>query len=133
MYNHLNRRKPVEKFDRFLAVSIPMEESKSILVELIGKTAQIRRKNYSLALTVVRQCGKVSRHYHRSTDEVYLFVSGEASMAVNNMNFQVEAGDIVCISPGDHHELRAIGPEGVEFYAFSFPAYDQDDFITEGD
>ena len=123
----------MEKLDRFSGISIPMVEFKSVLVELIGKSAQISRKTYSLALNVVRQGGKVLRHYHRVTEEVYLFVGGNASMVVNNMDFKVEAGDIVCISPGDHHELRTINPEGVEFYAFSFPAYDQADFINEGD
>ena len=109
------------------------ESMRSKLYEMVGQSAAIEYDHFSVAKTVLGTGGAVERHYHRRSDEIYLFVRGMGLMQVNQETFPVGPGDLVLIEPNDWHEVAAIGQESLEFYAITRPAYSADDYLTEED
>lgn len=106
---------------------------RSSLYEIVGHSAAIDYDHFSIAKTVLARGGAVERHYHRLSDEIYLFVKGIGQMRVNQETFPVGPGDLVLIEPNDWHDVTAVGEEGLEFYTITRPAYSADDFLTEED
>ena len=110
---------------------IASDDQSSLLYEIVGHSAAIEYDHFSVAKTVLSTGGEVERHFHRLSDEIYLFVRGMGQMQVNQEAFPVGPGDLVLIQPNDWHEVTAVGEDDLEFYAITRPAYTADDYLIE--
>src|SRR5215213_8639325 len=61
--------------------------------------------NQSLAEATVPPGGATAVHYHRRTEELYLFTAGSGRMRLGEETFDVKAGDCLTIPPGAEHQL----------------------------
>ncbi len=120
----------MNKLNLTKAIKIENKESKSTLFEVMGLTGPIVNESCSIALTHIQPGGGVIRHKHLESEETYIFISGSAEMVVNGETLAVTAGDTVVIHAGDIHELKQVGPEGIDFYAITIPPYVEEDFIV---
>ncbi len=59
----------------------------------------------SLAEATVPPSGATAAHFHRTSEELYLFTAGEGLMSLGEERFDVVAGDCVTIPPGVEHKL----------------------------
>ena len=59
----------------------------------------------SLAESTVPPSGATAAHFHRKSEELYLFTAGQGLMSLGEESFDVVAGDCVTIPPGVEHKL----------------------------
>lgn len=85
--------------------------------------------NQSLAEATVPPGGVTIEHYHRSSEEIYLFLSGIGTMTLADDESGVRAGDCVVIPPGAPHKLSNPGPEPLVLLCCCSPAYSDDDTV----
>jgi mannose-6-phosphate isomerase-like protein (cupin superfamily) len=83
----------------------------------------------SLAEATVPPSGETVEHYHRSTEEIYLFTSGAGRMRLGEEEEQVRAGDTVVIPPGTRHKLWNPGREPLVLLCCCAPPYRDDDTV----
>jgi histidinol-phosphate aminotransferase len=76
--------------------------------------------------------GKVSPHYHKEQDEVFEFHS-KAYFVLNGQEFEVKAGDLVNIKPGDKHEIRALKDKFARIVCLRFPYSLSDKYLPSGE
>ncbi len=89
--------------------------------------------NQSLAEATVPPGGATIEHFHRTSEEIYLFTSGMGRMTLGEDEAAVRAGDAVVIPPGTPHKLRNTGPEPLVLLCCCAPAYSHEDTVlTEG-
>jgi mannose-6-phosphate isomerase-like protein (cupin superfamily) len=85
--------------------------------------------NQSLAEATVPGGADTIEHYHRTSEEIYLFTSGRGRMRLDNDEFDVRAGDCVVIAPGVRHKLWS-GSEGpLVLLCCCAPAYSHEDTV----
>ncbi|MDO4198432.1 MAG: cupin domain-containing protein [Erysipelotrichaceae bacterium] len=101
-----------------------------LLGEIIGKTAPIHKEDYSIAVTVLEKGGKVIPHYHKISDETYIFIEGSCVMKINGELIDISKGTTIVIEPGDVHEILP-AEEKCVFYAITIPAFIPEDFIAD--
>ncbi|MEN6458087.1 MAG: cupin domain-containing protein [Thermoguttaceae bacterium] len=58
-----------------------------------------------------------ARHYHEDMQEVFVLVSGQAEITVENETAALGRGDAVVIDAGEIHQMRNVGTEPVEYLA----------------
>jgi mannose-6-phosphate isomerase-like protein (cupin superfamily) len=88
--------------------------------------------NQSLAEATVEAGGETTEHYHRVTEEIYLFTHGGGRMRLGEHERDVEAGSCVVIPPGTPHKLWNTGSEPLRLLCCCAPAYSHEDtVITE--
>jgi mannose-6-phosphate isomerase-like protein (cupin superfamily) len=81
----------------------------------------------SLAEATVAPGATTRLHRHRVTEELYYIESGRGLMTLDAREFEVQAGDTVCIRPGTPHRISNIGDEPLRLLCCCSPAYrDQD-------
>ena len=114
-----------------LTPAVSDEARCSLLYEIVGHSAAIEYDHFGVAKTVLGTGGAVERHFHRRSDEIYLFTKGTGQMKVNQDSFTVGPGDLVLIQPTEWHELHADGDDDLEFYAITRPPYTAEDYLTE--
>lgn len=85
--------------------------------------------NQSLAQATVPRGGDTIEHYHRTTEEIYLFTGGRGTMRLGDEEFAVEAGDCVVISPGVRHKLWAMDDAELVLLCCCAPAYTHEDTV----
>jgi mannose-6-phosphate isomerase-like protein (cupin superfamily) len=86
----------------------------------------------SLAEASVPPGGATTEHYHRTTEEVYLFTHGTGRMRLGEEERDVAAGDAVVIAPGERHKVWNTGSEPLRLLCACAPAYsDADTVLTE--
>ena len=93
-------------------------QSRSYLAEIAGLTAPIHTDKCSIALTRLAAGGSVVRHYHKASDEIYIFTEGRCTMCVDGAILQAGAGTVVLVEPGERHEIFPTD-EPAAFYAVS--------------
>jgi mannose-6-phosphate isomerase-like protein (cupin superfamily) len=71
--------------------------------------------NLTLSSTFLRANQKTNGHTHSGQEEVYMFVSGEGEMEINDNRFPVKGGDVVCINDGEFHKVYNTGHLGLYF------------------
>ena len=71
--------------------------------------------NLTLSSTFLRANQNTNGHTHRGQEEVYMFVSGEGEMEINDNRFPVKGGDVVCINDGEFHKVYNTGHLGLYF------------------
>jgi len=88
--------------------------------------------NQSLAEATVPPGGETAEHYHRISEEIYLFISGMGTMTLDRDEAPVRAGDCVVIPPGAVHKLRNPGTEPLVLMCCCAPAYSHEDTVLTG-
>jgi mannose-6-phosphate isomerase-like protein (cupin superfamily) len=88
--------------------------------------------NQSLAEATVPPGAETDEHYHRVSEEIYLFTSGSGLMKLGDEEAEVSAGDSLVISPGTPHKLRNTGTEPLKLLCCCAPPYSHEDtFVVE--
>jgi mannose-6-phosphate isomerase-like protein (cupin superfamily) len=99
--------------------------------ELAG-AATGNARNQSLAEATVPPGGETIEHYHRTTEEIYLFTHGSGRMRLGDEEQEVGPGDAVVIDPGVPHKLWCTGTEPLRLLCCCAPGYtDADTVMTE--
>ena len=89
-------------------------------------------RNQSLAEARVPPGAETTEHFHRASEEVYYFVSGEGRMRLGEDESSVRPGEAVVIPPGARHKVWNPGPKTLVFLCCCAPPYtDEDTFLTE--
>jgi mannose-6-phosphate isomerase-like protein (cupin superfamily) len=84
-------------------------------------------RNVSLAEAVVDPRAETVEHLHRTSEEIYHFVSGSGEIKLGEELFDVAAGETVLIPPGTPHKLWNPGPEPLVLLCACAPPYSDDD------
>jgi len=100
----------------------------SSIRELVGLPSG-NASQQSVAEATVPPGGETVEHYHRTTEEVYLFVRGEGRMRLGDEEAEVRAGDTVVIPPGAKHKLWNGGPEPLVVLCCCAPPYRDEDTV----
>jgi mannose-6-phosphate isomerase-like protein (cupin superfamily) len=85
--------------------------------------------NQSLAEATVPPGHDTIEHYHRTTEEIYLFTRGTGRMRLGSDERDVRAGDCVVIAPGARHKLWNTGDEPLVLMCCCAPAYSHEDTV----
>jgi mannose-6-phosphate isomerase-like protein (cupin superfamily) len=103
----------------------------SIIRELAGVPSG-NSVNQSLAEATVPPGGETIEHFHRTSEEIYLFVAGMGTMRLDGEEAPVRGGDCVVIPPGTAHKLFNPGAEPLVLLCCCAPAYSHEDTILTG-
>jgi mannose-6-phosphate isomerase-like protein (cupin superfamily)/ketosteroid isomerase-like protein len=115
----------IEKLDRVEAFTT---KDGSEIRELAGIPTG-NSENQSLAEATVPAGGETEEHYHRSSEEIYLFTSGRGRLRLGDDETEVEAGDTVVIAPGTRHKLWNTGDEPLRLLCCCAPPYSHEDTV----
>jgi len=86
-------------------------------------------ENQSLAEATVPPGGATIGHFHRTSEEIYLFTRGMGRMQLGDQEGPVRAGDAIVIPPGTRHKLVNTGPEPLVLLCCCAPAYSHEDTV----
>lgn len=84
-------------------------------------------QNQSLAEAVVPAGSTTQLHRHQLSEELYHITTGCGMMRLGEDEFEVKAGDTVCIAPGTAHCIRNTGEEDLVVLCCCSPAYSHED------
>jgi mannose-6-phosphate isomerase-like protein (cupin superfamily) len=88
--------------------------------------------NQSLAEATVPAGAETEEHYHRVSEEIYLFTSGSGRMKLGDEEAAVSAGDTIVIPPETPHKLWNTGTEPLKLLCCCAPPYSHEDtFFVE--
>lgn len=91
-------------------------------------------RNQSLAEATVPPGRSTLAHYHRRSEELYLFTAGRGRLRVGDEEREVEAGDCAVIPPGEVHQLRNSGDVDLVLICACSPAYSREDtYLADAD
>jgi mannose-6-phosphate isomerase-like protein (cupin superfamily) len=85
----------------------------------------------SLAEATLEPDQATERHYHRSTEEIYVVLKGSGRMEVDGDTRMVRRGDAVLIPPGAWHTLENNGSSELRILCCCSPPYSHDDTFFE--
>jgi mannose-6-phosphate isomerase-like protein (cupin superfamily) len=85
--------------------------------------------NQSLAEATVPPGGETVEHFHRTSEEIYHFISGAGRMRLGSEEADVRAGDTVVIAPGLRHKLVNPGAEPLVLLCCCAPPYSDEDTV----
>jgi mannose-6-phosphate isomerase-like protein (cupin superfamily) len=85
--------------------------------------------NQSLAEAVVPPGKETIAHFHRRSEEIYLFTGGSGRMRLGDEERRVQEGDCVVIPPGVIHKLWADDPHPLVLLCCCAPAYSHADTV----
>ena len=103
----------------------------SSIREVAGRVS-LPAAHQSLAEATVPPGGATEEHFHRITEELYLFTSGMGRMRLGDEEREVRAGDCVVIPPGAPHKLFNTGAEPLVLLCCCAPAYTHEDTVLTG-
>ena len=83
--------------------------------------------NQSLAEATVPPGADTEEHFHRVSEEIYLFTSGSGRMKLGDELAEVSVGDTVVIPPGLPHKLWNTGTEPLKLLCCCAPPYSHED------
>jgi mannose-6-phosphate isomerase-like protein (cupin superfamily) len=121
----------------FPAVEIVRLEDREPFITLDG--SQIRElagvpsgnsANQSLAQATVPAGATTQAHYHRASEEIYLFTAGAGRMLLAGEEAAVRAGDCVVIPPGAEHRLVNDGADPLVLLCCCSPPYSDADTVV---
>lgn len=84
-------------------------------------------RNQSLALAVIFPGKKTKLHKHLQSEEIYYIQSGAGRMTIGENNFEIIAGDTICINPGSYHCVENTGADDLKILCCCAPAYSHGD------
>ena len=114
----------VRREDRRPFVTLDGSEIRELAGVPSGNTA-----NQSLAEATVPPGALTERHYHRRSEEIYLFLAGAGRMALGDEERDIRAGDCVVIPPGTPHHLHNTGTDPLVLLCCCAPAYSHEDTV----
>ena len=85
--------------------------------------------NQSLAEAVVPPGTQTIAHFHRASEEIYLFTGGSGRLRLGEEEQSVRAGDCVVIPPGVAHKLWADERQPLVLLCCCSPAYSHADTV----
>ena len=85
--------------------------------------------NQSLAQATVPPGGSTEAHFHRASEEIYLFTAGAGRMVLGDEEAAVRAGDCVVIAPGTAHQLHNDGADPLVLLCCCSPPYSDADTV----
>jgi mannose-6-phosphate isomerase-like protein (cupin superfamily) len=106
----------------------PYETRDGSTVREIAGPAPGNATNQSLAEATVQPGGETVEHFHRLSEEIYVFVSGRGRMRLADREAAVSAGEVVVIPPGVRHKLWA-EDEPLVVLCASSPPYSHEDTV----
>src|SRR3954451_22089233 len=86
-------------------------------------------RNQSLAEATVPPGGETAEHFHRASEEIYHFVSGEGRMRLGDREGGVGPGDPLVTPSGTRHKLWTPGGEPLVLLCCSSPPYYDEDTV----
>jgi mannose-6-phosphate isomerase-like protein (cupin superfamily) len=90
--------------------------------------------NQSLAEATVPPGSATIAHYHRASEEIYVFTAGSGRMRLGEDERPVREGDCVVIAPGAVHKLWADDGAPLVLLCCCSPPYSHEDTVlVEGD
>ena len=101
---------------------------RSLIRELVGIPSG-NSVQQSIAEATVPSGAETVEQYHRTTEEVYLFTSGEGRMRLGDEEADVRAGDTVVIAPGVRHKLWNTGSQPLVLLCCCAPPYCDEDTV----
>lgn len=84
-------------------------------------------QNQSLAEAVVPAGTTTCLHRHHESEELYHITAGGGMMRLGEEEFEVKAGDTICIAPGTAHCIRNTGDRDLVILCCCSPAYSHED------
>ena len=81
----------------------------------------------SLAEAIVQQGQQTRLHRHHHSEELYYITKGEGRMTLGEEQFEVKAGDTICILPGTAHCIKNTGTEALHILCMCSPPYSHTD------
>jgi mannose-6-phosphate isomerase-like protein (cupin superfamily) len=48
---------------------------------------------------------KLGAHYHREVEETFYFLSGSGKIIINNVEYNIQSGDVYKIAPTEIHDI----------------------------
>lgn len=84
-------------------------------------------RNQSLAEALVPPGAATRLHRHHQTEEIYHITEGIGWMTLGGEEFEVTAGDTICIPPGTPHCIRNPGDADLRLLCCCAPAYAHED------
>jgi mannose-6-phosphate isomerase-like protein (cupin superfamily) len=85
--------------------------------------------NQSLAQATVPPGAATEAHYHRTSEEIYLFTAGAGRMRLAGEEAAVRTGDCVVIPPGAEHQLVNDGADSLVLLCCCSPPYSHADTV----
>jgi len=85
--------------------------------------------NQSLAQATVPPGAATEAHYHRTSEEIYLFTAGAGRMFLAGEEARIRAGDCVVIPPGTEHQLVNDRAEPLVLLCCCSPPYSHEDTV----
>jgi mannose-6-phosphate isomerase-like protein (cupin superfamily) len=85
--------------------------------------------NQSLAEAIVPPGNQTIAHFHRLSEEIYLFTGGAGRMRLGDEERLVRVGDCVVIPPGVAHKLWADDQQPLVLLCCCAPAYSDADTV----
>jgi mannose-6-phosphate isomerase-like protein (cupin superfamily) len=83
--------------------------------------------NQSLAEAVVPAGFETLLHKHNQSEEIYHIVVGAGLMTIGQKQFEVTAGDTVCILPGEVHCVKNVADIPLKILCCCSPPYSHED------
>ena len=93
----------------------------------VAGPASLPSQNQSLAEATVDPGRETQAHYHRASEELYLFTGGAGRIRVGGEEREVRAGDCVVLPPGTEHKLWNTGDVALTLLCCCAPPYSHDD------
>jgi len=98
----------------------------SVIRELMHPLHHASRTQ-SLAEARLAAGQKTLLHRHVQTEELYYITRGKGVMTIDEQLFEVQAGDTICISPGQAHCIENTAAEDLLLLCCCSPAYSHED------
>jgi quercetin dioxygenase-like cupin family protein len=86
---------------------------------------ELRPENMRPSLWIFEPGESNNRHRQREQEELYLVLDGRLEMTVGEETFEVEAGDVVVVSPEEWRQLTAV--EASRVFVVGAPNVKDDD------
>jgi mannose-6-phosphate isomerase-like protein (cupin superfamily) len=117
---------PAVRIERLQSVVPFTTQDGSEIRELAGIPTG-NSENQSLAEATVPPGGETEEHYHRASEEIYLFTHGSGRLRLGDEESEIAVGDTVVIPPGTPHKLWNTGREPLRLLCCCSPPYSHDD------
>jgi mannose-6-phosphate isomerase-like protein (cupin superfamily) len=107
---------------RYAALSPYVTKDGSEIRELMHPAVHGNR-NSSLAEATVPPGACTLLHRHLATEEIYHITAGTGTMQLGDENFEIAAGDTICIAPGLAHRVVNTGSQPLRILCACTPPY----------
>ena len=115
----------LERHSRHDAVPFTTKDGSTIRVLLDAESGGTR--NQSLAEAELEPGQATERHYHASSEEIYVLLDGWGELEVDGDRAAVGPGEAILIPPGARHQIRASSDTPLRFLCCCAPPYSDDD------